>query len=193
MKEHLSWWQENINSNEGMAHFKLCCGNFKTPFKKYVREYIENAGYKSVLDCGAGLCSEYFGFRNDRYEIDYQAIDITPSLVEKHLAENINIKEADIEKIPFGDDSVDVCICHDVLNHQLDFRKSISEMTRVASKEVIISFFLEFCDKDKKEWRAPGLIYRYYNLKEMKDWLERQELNYNFEDIHERKLLFIRC
>lgn len=142
MKKHLSGWQDNFT----MEDIQKWCGEHSKPWKVSIRKHIQDNGYKSVLDVGAGACSEYYGFKDDAYEISYAATEITPKYVEAATKEGIDITLSDMKKLPFPDNQFDCCICSDVMTHQLEYEESIGEMLRVARKEVIITFFKPFLE-----------------------------------------------
>jgi len=146
VKKHLSYWEDQLD----IEQFKKHCGDFKVPFKCEVREHIKERGYESILDCGAGVFSEYYGFKYDGYHIEYSATEITPSYVEFGRLRGINVIESNIENIPFADESFECSICFDVLNHQVEYEKAIKEMLRVTKKEVIISFFKPFIEEARE-------------------------------------------
>ena len=64
-----------------MDDIKNWCGNYNLQWKRNIRDRIKQKKYSSVLDVGAGTCSEYYGFKNDNYEISYTATDITQKYV----------------------------------------------------------------------------------------------------------------
>jgi len=142
MKKTLSGWEDEYSIEDIIKW----CGNHDVQWKREIRNRIKQKEYSSVLDVGAGCCSEYYGFKNDNYEISYTATDITPKYVEYSRNNGIDIVLADMECIPFDDESFDCCMCSDVMNHQIDYRKSIIELLRVAKKEVIITFFKPFLE-----------------------------------------------
>ena len=142
MKKTLSGWQDEFS----MDDIENWCGNHNLQWKRNIRDRIKQKKYSSVLDVGAGTCSEYYGFKNDNYEISYTATDITQKYVEYSRNKGIHIVQSDMENMPFDDESFDCCICSDVMTHQLDYRKSIIELLRVAKKEVIITFFKPFLE-----------------------------------------------
>ncbi len=148
-EEHLKIWEELDNiqfakwSYSGME------------WKKKLRNHIANQKYESVLDCGAGIYTEYFGFKDDNINIKYSAIEITDKYIQMGLDGGIDVVKAKIQDIPFEDDSFDVLLCNDVINHQKQIIPCIEEMYRVAKKEIIIAFhkpFAESCNpKDIKK------------------------------------------
>ena len=137
IKKELSFWQDHVTIDK----FASWCGNPESPFKVETRQLIRDREYKTVLDVGAGLFSEYYGFKNDGDDIEYTATEMTPKYVEFGIDQGINVVEASIYKMPFEDGSYECIICHDVLNHLRDTKSAIIELIRVASKEIIISFF----------------------------------------------------
>jgi len=200
METHLTWWQLNLVTSEGIKKFRDNCGNFSVKFKQIIRKYIKDKKYTSVLDCGAGLCTEYYGFLHDNYSIRYSAIDITPVLVDLGQSEGISIQLGSLENIPKETNSVDVCICLDVINHQFDFQGPIDEMLRVASKEVIISFHKVFMENNKVQRKglnkdgAPTLIAKFFNKQDIIEYLNNENLDFRFVDRDkncDRTILFI--
>jgi len=210
MKEldsHLRWWQIELQDEKQMDKFKGWCGSYDSSFKKTIRKHIAQQGHESVLDCGAGLCSEYYGFKSDGYQIRYSGIDATPILVEKCKADGIDIQEGFIDDIKHGDNSFDVCLCLDTLNHQKSFEAPIQEMVRVAKSEVIISFFKGFSKaggdvsepkcflgEDKED---VTLIYSYFDKDKMERFLNGLGVSFTWSDMKERNrqfrhLLYIR-
>ena len=153
-KEFLSYWQEEITIEQFRRYSGPNTSN--RPFKKQVRDHIRKEKYKNLLDAGAGLFSEYYGFKKDGYDIDYTAAEITHAFVKEGKENNIKVVECNIDNMPFENEVFDCCICHDVLNHQLDYRQQIEEMLRITRKEVIISFFKPF-EEEASESHYSGL------------------------------------
>lgn len=204
MKQHLTWWKTNLQETKGMRKFRKNCGSFNVLFKSKVRKHIESKGYISLLDCGAGLCTEYYGFKEDGYDINYYAIDITQILVEEGQKQGINITLQNIDKLSFEDNKFDVCICYDTLNHQENFEPLIKEMLRVAKKEVIISFFKNFSDSDDNiiqqrcfdSENKCNLIYNFFSKKRVDEFLEKSGLRFLYEEIggrSPRTILYIKA
>jgi len=104
--------------------------------------------YKNLLDIGAGSCDEYFRFKKAKYDIDYKAIEITNKFIIYAKERGINIEKANLYKLPFDNESFDVTICYDVLNHQKSFKEPLSEIIRVTKNEAIISFFKPFAEEE---------------------------------------------
>lgn len=158
--KHLSYWEEHCPKEK----FNTDCGNFNEPFKSFTRSYVKDREYSSVLDCGAGLFSEYYGFISDGVDIDYQAVEITDKYIEEGKSNGIDVVKSNIDHMPFADESIDCVFCHDVINHQYDFRPFINELYRVCKKSAIITFFKPFCDEDDSEIKNSPFKNRYLEI-----------------------------
>jgi len=96
---------------------------------------------KTVLDVGAGTGRLTIPIS----EIAKKVCAIEPhedmiNYMEKKVVEidNIEVKRASAEDIPYPDDFFDVVICSWVIQHFKDFKKSFSEMKRVIKKNGIL-------------------------------------------------------
>lgn len=211
MKTHLSYWQDHCTKEK----FNSDCGDFDKPFKNFTRSYIKEKGYKSVFDCGAGLFSEYFGFKSDGIDVEYTGADITQKYVKHAIDNKIHAICCSGEDTPFADKIFDCSFCHDVINHQKDFRPLIKELLRVTRKEVIISFFKPFCDEDDSEIRGskfkvskkegvgyildrvekdgkPVCIYNFISRSCLESFLENLGVEFTIHNKCDRNFLFIK-
>jgi SAM-dependent methyltransferase len=135
------WWNRYGVSER--TQFLEWVGDTSAPSRQLARRRIAEAAHRSLLDCGCGTCVEYDGFAADGYPIDYHGIDTCAAFVAEGQARKIDVREASIEAIPFPDHSIDVVYARHVLEHLLDFRPALSEMIRVARREVMVTFFLQ--------------------------------------------------
>ena len=203
MKKHLSFWEEHCD----VKTFQSWCGDFNVPFKNRIRNEIKEAGYKSVLDCGAGVFSEYYGFKNDGYEVSYTGVEITPSFIEFGKSKGIKCFLSSINQMPFEDNQFEATICLDVLNHQLDYQDAIKEMLRVTKNVIFISFFKPFAeeatfkesisnwDKSRIKENENGIIlqrykdsnenavciYNHFFINRMSDFLDTLDVEHSLE------------
>lgn len=104
-------------------------------FNKYFQES------NSVLDIG---CSDAWLATNlDRSAIDYAGLDIEVSeLARKNTsARGFSLTAVNLEKnkLPFNDNSFDMVVCTDVLEHINHLHAVFNDIIRVAKKYVIIS------------------------------------------------------
>jgi len=169
-----TWWDQNLNTKYTLAEFEAWIGTYNIPSNTSIRNHIIRREYESVLDCGCGLCSMYFGFRAEKRNINYTGIDSSQVLVTKAQELQVPVKLASIESIPFSDQSFDVVHSRHVLEHLLYYTEALSEMIRVAKKEVIVVFFLKPREGlDVIELRDE-LNFNIYSRERLIDFLDRQ-------------------
>jgi ubiquinone/menaquinone biosynthesis C-methylase UbiE len=88
-----------------------------------------------VLEVGCGLGSDAINFA--RRGARYTGVDLTEAsiaLVQRRFeleGLTANLRVADAEALPFGDDSFDLVYSHGVLHHTPDTRRAINEVHRV--------------------------------------------------------------
>jgi ubiquinone/menaquinone biosynthesis C-methylase UbiE len=183
MKDCLKFWDEY----EDKSKYDIWFTDPNVIWKKYVRKYIEDKKYKSVLDYGAGLCSEYYGFKNDGYDIKYKAVEVTKYFVEKGLSGGVDIELCEGTKLRFADNEFEACICLDVINHQIDFRDMISEAYRIVGKEAIIVFFCPF-NKTREniitvKMKSPYVFRNSFSKDRINEFLIDKKIEYRWEEI----------
>lgn len=162
-----SWWNKNVEAR--IHDFKSWVGDFNQPSKVYCRKYIADSQYKSMIDCGCGLATDYFGLKYDGYEIAYMGMDSCKYIVNSNIENGIPMIEAELESdFPIIDNAYDVVYCREVLEHLSYYEKTISEFIRVASKEVMVVFFIK--PLNEYEWED-----------EIKDKIKRQQKEFRDE------------
>jgi ubiquinone/menaquinone biosynthesis C-methylase UbiE len=169
------WWNTNLPTR--LDDFENWLGGAMNETRLPVRKTIKDAGYQTVLDCGAGLCAEYDGFKLEGSNIKYEALDTCKHLIEMAKTKGINATLGSIEQIPFPNNAFEIVICRGVIEHLEDFRKPISEMVRVASKEVLISWFLapsKFEVEEKTNMIEGGalLLHNRYVRKDIQSYID---------------------
>jgi 2-polyprenyl-3-methyl-5-hydroxy-6-metoxy-1,4-benzoquinol methylase len=95
----------------------------------------------SILDAGCGegftmdkLIKSGIGSRIEGIEYSKESI-----LFGKKLFPQLNIKQASIYDLPYKDNSFDLVVCTEVLEHLEEPEKAVKEMLRVSGKYLIIS------------------------------------------------------
>jgi ubiquinone/menaquinone biosynthesis C-methylase UbiE len=94
------------------------------------------------IGCAEGLYIKYVSFTcNETFCI---GVDISRTFVEKAKGNgkilNTEYVVCDVRNLPFKDNSIDLLLCSEVLEHIHDYHKSLAELFRVAKKYLIISF-----------------------------------------------------
>lgn len=140
MMDNKDWW--NINAEKQLPLFTQWVGGGAAPTKKYIRERIGHEGYDTCLDCGCGLCDNYFSFKVEESNVKYTGIDTCEYFCKRAVDADIDVRLGSIEAIPFADNFFDVVYTRHTLEHLNDFTTAIKEMVRVAKHEVIIIFFI---------------------------------------------------
>jgi glycosyltransferase involved in cell wall biosynthesis len=173
-----SWW--NVNINTKMEDFKKWTGDENIQSKVYLRTHIINKEYKSCLDCGAALCVDFYGFKNQNYNIEYHAIDTCEFFIKEGLNKKIDINLNSIEKIDKNDNSIDVVYCRHVFEHLSGYNLAIDEMMRVAKKEVSILFFLKPEEKEHISYAFYENSFLYHNTYNKSKIIKYMEINPKF-------------
>jgi ubiquinone/menaquinone biosynthesis C-methylase UbiE len=124
-------------------NFDAWSQTYNQPSSKRSREYIRAQNYRTMLDVGAGVCPEYFGFQKEGYFIEYQAIDCTPRIVAYGQEREWPLQFGTVENINAADNAYEVVYARHLLEHVRYYKKALQHMIRVAEKEVLIVFFLE--------------------------------------------------
>ncbi len=87
----------------------------------------------SVLDVGCGR-GEWLKILKQKTHLQLTGCDV----FEKPLVEGVDYKQGLIESLPFADKSIDIVTCNHTIEHIRDLDKAISELKRVARKQLII-------------------------------------------------------
>lgn len=135
------WWEDNVNT--GYMQLISSIQHYNAHSRILMRRYIQKKGYKNILDVGCGIGTEWIGFKHDHMNIEYQGVDITPSLVHSAQQAGINVIESSIFKIPFLNETFDIAYTRHVLEHLPSYEGAIDELIRVACREVLIIFFIK--------------------------------------------------
>lgn len=154
----MNWWDTHSNEEE----FVGWVGKHDAESKKFARKYVASNGYESILDCGAGFCSEFYGYRQDKYKIKYTALDECERFIERAKKRRITCSLGSVDAIPFEDSAFDIVFMRHVLEHLPSYQKAVDEMIRTAKKEVGIIFFIK--PQDKTEIRYDAEVGLYHNI-----------------------------
>lgn len=146
------------------------------PSRLKARAYIKKINYVSILDIPCGFCTEYSGLINDHIVIDYWGIDIAELLIENAQKQGIKALCASIEAIPYSDLSFDLCYARHIFEHLAYYQKALSELIRVARKEVIIIFSLKpHNNPDIIQLLYGKFYYNCYNKQQLEHYIFRHK------------------
>ena len=99
---------------------------------------------ESVLDVGCGPGWNYDHFREHGPIVSYTGVDYSERFVRvaNQRTDNQDLFElGDCRKLKFADNSFDVVILQDVLEHTNGYKVPIQEALRVAKKRVVMTFW----------------------------------------------------
>lgn len=166
------WWDKNLNLKYSINDMVNWVGTTDVESKRFVRSYVESKRYKSIADFGCGPATEYFGYKNDGYEINYMGIDSSKVLHDFLIQQGVPALHNPVEKVTLDTSSYEVAFSRHVLEHLPTFRDCMSELIRVGSKEVINVFFkkpvdgVEIIDFSSEE----SLYHNKYSTKDIVDF-----------------------
>lgn len=138
-KAHEQWW--HANCTEKITLYRQWYGDADTKERIIICKYLKNKEYQSILDVGCSLCSLFFAIKKEKVAIDYTGLEVTKAFVDRAAKFGIPVMHGSVEELPCKDDSYDCVYMRHVLEHLEYYEKAITQMIRVAKKEVIISFF----------------------------------------------------
>lgn len=187
MKEYESWWENRLSDDEKFEQFGRMLQDKKSFIRQYVKNYVESTDYKTMLDCGAGLCRDGEVLQD---VIKWYGIDITPIFVQNGKKNGFRIKLGSIEDIPYKM-KFDLVYCKAVLEHLRYYEHALLEMNRVAKKEVMAVFFRNPREDDREicviKREIAGKLYEAdYDNKEIDRVIENLE-DYYFQNAYNKK------
>ena len=92
---------------------------------------------KVILDIGAGEGDDLFNIQRSQPDAELHALESWEPNVKLLTSRGVKVHHVDIEKmkLPFKDDSVDVVICNQILEHTKDIFWILHEIMRVLKKD----------------------------------------------------------
>ncbi len=112
---------------------------FRKFFNK-IRRTIDRFDVNNILDVG---CGEGITIKNIRMSnhVHVVGLDISDEFLKtaKKINHDVDFIKGDIYDLPFGDDSFDLVICTEVLEHLINPEKALKELKRVSRRFCLIS------------------------------------------------------
>ena len=116
---------------------KLFLNNFLNTVIKTIRPL----NIDSVLDVGCGEGFTLARLQKEKIGKDYEGIERDGAAIElgSKLYPRLKITKGDIYKLPFKNNSFDLIVCTEVLEHLDNPRKAYKELIRVSKKYILLS------------------------------------------------------
>jgi SAM-dependent methyltransferase len=109
-------------------------------FFAHLRELVEPLGAESVLDAGCGE-GETIARLQDVLPERVSAVDVLDESVAytRRRLPSVDASVASIYELPFADDSFDLILCLEVLEHLDRPADGLAELARVSRRDVVVS------------------------------------------------------
>ena len=103
----------------------------KVDFVRWTLDTIEWTGKEIILDIGAGRGNHYACLMQERPNVSYFALDLSPYLLRCHPCAADHLAQGDAMRLPFSDESFDIVMANHVLYHLADIEAGLAEIKRV--------------------------------------------------------------
>ena len=150
MGEDNNYWSKLMGDDEHASTYMESYGEGPgSPLRLKIAEYLENED--KVLDVGCGPGHNFDTFLQHGPSVYYRGMDYSERFVRvaNERVKPLNIfSKGDVRDIPAKDNSFDVVIMQDVLEHTNGYEKPLNEALRVARKRIIVTFW-HLMDKEE--------------------------------------------
>jgi len=100
-----------------------------------------------VVDAACGTCVNWDVFKRVGVECQYVGVDRTKGMLaeaSKRYGDEITLQEGYVQDLPLDDGEADIVIMRHIVEHLQDgYEAAVREGLRVASKELVLVFFLD--------------------------------------------------
>ena len=146
---------EFVRLRENAIHFSP--EDYEQLYRQFPRIHQETDNTQACLDrivhdvvpgkicdvgCGTGFLLNYIRERRSADGLDLTGVDFVIDSKTKSI-EGIIWQDANIEALPFGDQSFDTVVCTHSLEHILDFSTAVAELRRITKQRLIVVVPLE--------------------------------------------------
>lgn len=114
---------------------------FVDNFNNTLISVLKPLDIESVLDVGCGegftlqrLTNEHIGKKLEGSDSIQEALDLG-----KKIHPHLKLVKGDLYELPYGNNSFDLLICTEVLEHLEDPKKALKELVRVSKKYILLS------------------------------------------------------
>lgn len=189
-KETFEKWNEELATRHDLDKF-YNHPNFAFRYieQKRIQKLIKLAEIKATdkvleVGCGAGHILEKIK-TGKLYGIDISEIQIERA--RKRLGDLIELKKAPGENIPYEDKFFDKILCSEVIEHVIDPREVLKEISRVLKQEGILSLSIpneDVINSTKKFLKKTGLFRVLNSTKNFGGWELATKDNLNEWHLH---------
>lgn len=137
-----NFWDNLMGSDEEAANYMVSYGEgVNCPTRHTLGSFINDG--ESVLDVGCGPGHNYEHFKTHGPEVIYKGLDYAIRFVRanKQKYPEANFELGDVRDIKETDESWDVVIMQDALEHTNGYERPVREAVRVAKKRCIFTFW----------------------------------------------------
>lgn len=130
-------------------------------FHERIAEWVERVAPASILDagCGEGFATAFLAERMPTARIE--GVDVSAGAVayaQAHFGERVAFRTGSVYALPYEDDSFDLVLCSEVLEHLDRPDDAVKELARVARRHVLMTVPLEpYFDALNRVGRAVGV------------------------------------
>jgi 2-polyprenyl-3-methyl-5-hydroxy-6-metoxy-1,4-benzoquinol methylase len=114
---------------------------FLQNFEKILAREVKKLDINSILDagCGEGFTLEFL--QNQKIGNVYEGIDFLKTAIDigRKVHPKVKLMQASIYELPYKNDSFDVILCTEVLEHLDHPKDALNELFRVSKKYVLLS------------------------------------------------------
>jgi len=134
--------------------------------KNTVDELIANVKKADkVLDIGVGTGR----LLKHISQVEKYGIDISFNYLERLIETDIDVCMGNIEDLPYLDDFFDVIVCSDVLEHVIDLKVAISEISRVLKKDGVFILRVPY-KEDLAQYLSAESPYNYVHIRNFDEY-----------------------
>jgi SAM-dependent methyltransferase len=111
-------------------------------FLKKISLFVKPLNPDSLLDVGCGEGFVLSKLKNDKVlPKNVAGIDISDKALKmaKSALSEVKFEISDVRSLPYKDNSFDLLVCLEVLEHITDYKKALRELVRVSNKYLLIS------------------------------------------------------